>query len=122
MQADFGAKQEALGRVEENARTLMEYWEKTGTGCRMVNPRGYEKLLGVSKRQPGEPEETDSRTYACWELFFAVLLFYPALVCERQRGTRMLIRAGERGREDYFLRIAAWLLTGSAIILPVSKS
>ncbi len=107
---DLGSKQEALAIFKECAESLVMYWEETGFECRMVNPRGYEKLFG-------EAEGTDGRKFACWEIFFAILLFYSMLVYERQHGTRMLIRTAEHGREDFFWRKIVWILMGSGMII-----
>ncbi len=108
-QSDVSSKREALEAFMERAASLAAYNEQTGSDCRMVNPLGYEKLFGE------EGEERGMR-YACLSIFFAILLFYPVLVGERERGTRMLIRSKERGREDYFRRVLAYALFGTAAI------
>lgn len=107
---DLGSKQEAFAIFKERAESLLMYWEETGLECRMVNPRGYEKLFGKT-------EGTDGRKYACWEIFFAILFFYSMLVYERQQGTRMLIRTADHGREDFFWRKIVWILMGSGMII-----
>lgn len=107
---ELGSKKEAFAIFKERAESLVTYWEDTGWECRMVNPRGYEKLFG-------ETEKTNGRKFACWEIFFAILFFYSMLVYERQRGTRMIIRTAEYGREDFFRRKMVLILAGSGMII-----
>ncbi|MDO5519043.1 MAG: hypothetical protein Q4G58_00985 [bacterium] len=103
------SKENAVTDFQKSVDASSAYENKNKIRCSIVNPNGYERLIG-------ETSFAEHRIFACKAIAFLILYCYVLFAYERQVKSSYILRAAERGRGAFIVRKVLQVVLVSIVI------